>query len=211
MKPVYLCGRGLACALGLNLGQSLAALRRGDITSGSRFLYGAMGGHFPYQSIPLQMNNWNERACELVQRVASEAGVQNAKHGTLFIATSSFDIGAVEQGIAQINYDTFANKVAAWLEWTGPVYVISTACTSSLNALIAAHALLGTGEADEAVVLGFELDNKLTLGGFAAMQLPLGSAMKASAWRSSWPCTTCRRRRASPPGGRWSSPVSRLR
>jgi 3-oxoacyl-[acyl-carrier-protein] synthase-1 len=70
-----------------------------------------------------------------------------------------------------MDYAAFSNKIAAWLEWSGPVYVISTACTSSLNALIAAQALLNAGEAEDALVLGIELDNQLTLGGFAALQL----------------------------------------
>jgi 3-oxoacyl-[acyl-carrier-protein] synthase-1 len=89
----------------------------------------------------------------------------------LFIATSSFDIGAVEQGMAQMDYTAFSDKIATWLAWTGPVYVLNTACTSGLNALLAAQALLKSGEAEDALVLGVELDNQLTLGGFAALQL----------------------------------------
>jgi 3-oxoacyl-[acyl-carrier-protein] synthase-1 len=130
-----------------------------------------MGGTFPYFAIPQEQAIWNERARDLVQRVAAAAGAQGIRNGTLFIATSSFDIGAVEQGAAQLDYSAFSAKVAGWLAWTGPVYVINTACTSSLNALLAAHALLATGEAEDALVLGVELDNRLTLGGFAALQL----------------------------------------
>lgn len=171
MKPVYLCGRGLACALGLDVGESLAAVREGVVAASSCSLPGELGGRFPYHAIPYPRQDWNARARDLVQRVAAEAGAQQARTGALFIATSSFDIGAVEQGAAQMDYGTFADKVAAWLDWSGPVHVISTACTSSLNALIAAHALLCAGEAEEALVLGVELDNRLTLGGFAALQL----------------------------------------
>ena len=80
-----------------------------------------------------------------------------------------------------MDYSAFADKIAAWLDWTGPVYVISTACTSSLNALIAAHALLNAGELEEALVLGMELDNRLTLGGFAALQL-LSSKRQQTLW-----------------------------
>ena len=171
MKPVYLSGRGLACALGLDVESSLAALRQGGVATSSCSLPGELGGRFPYYAIPYAQDDWNERARELVRRVAAEAGAQQIRSGALFIATSSFDIGAVEQGAAQMDYAAFADKIAAWLEWSGPVYVINTACTSSLNALIAAHALLSAGEAEEALVLGMELDNRLTLGGFAALQL----------------------------------------
>ena len=178
MKPVYLCGRGLASALGLDLVQSLATLRKGGVPAASCFLPGIMGGHFPYHAIPYQLNNWNERARELVLSVADEAGIKPACTGALFIASTSFDIGAGEAGATQRNYSAFSNKIVAWLQWSGPVYTINTACTSSLNALLAAHALLGSGELEEAVVLGFELDNMLTLGGFAAMQLLSTSSSK---------------------------------
>jgi 3-oxoacyl-[acyl-carrier-protein] synthase-1 len=171
MKPIYLSGRGLVCALGPNLPEALAALQSGGVAPSSCVLPGEMGGTFPYYAIPRHHNDWNGRARDLVRQVACEAGAQHSRGGVLFIATSSFDIGAVQQGAAQMDYDAFSTKIAAWLEWTGPVHVINTACTSSLNALIAAHALLSAGEETEALVLGVELDNLLTLGGFAALQL----------------------------------------
>ena len=171
MKPVYLAGRGLACTLGLDVPASVAALRGGDDTSSIYSLPGEPGACFPYCAINDVQGDWNQRARELVQRVGLEAGVQHARAGALFIATSSFDIGAVEQGAAGLDYSGFADKIAAWLAWTGPVYVISTACTSSLNAMLAAHALLSTGDLTDALVLGVELNNRLTLGGFAALQL----------------------------------------
>lgn len=178
MKPVFLSGRGLACALGLDVERSIKTLRQGGVAPSSCSLPGNLGGRFPYHAIPHVQDDWNERARELVQRVAAEAGAEQARNGALFIATSSFDIGAVEQGAAAMDYRAFADKVSAWLAWSGPVYVINTACTSSLNALIAAHALLGAGEMEEALVLGVELDNRLTLGGFAALQLLSTSGSK---------------------------------
>jgi 3-oxoacyl-[acyl-carrier-protein] synthase-1 len=178
MKPVYLSGRGLACALGLDVAASLDALRQGGVRTSHYSLPGALGGSFPYHAIPCSRNDWNERARYLVRRVAAEAGAQLAGTGALFIATSSFDIGDVEQNKTQMDYSAFADKIAAWLEWSGPVYVINTACTSSQNALIAAQALLNAGEAEEALVLGMELDNRLTLGGFAALQLLASGSSK---------------------------------
>jgi 3-oxoacyl-[acyl-carrier-protein] synthase-1 len=178
MKPVYLSGRGLACALGLDVAASLESLRQGGVATSHLSLPGILGGSFPYHAIPYSRNNWNERARDLVRQVAAEAGAQQARSGALFIATSSFDIGDVEQNRTQMDYSMFADKIAGWLDWSGPVFVINTACTSSLNALIAAQALLNAGEAEEALVLGVELDNRLTLGGFAALQLLSPSSSK---------------------------------
>lgn len=171
MKPAYLTGRGLSCALGLDVKTSVAALRQGGVATSSYSLPGEQGGSFPYYAILFPRNDWNERARDLVRSVAAEAGAQQIRNGALFIATSSFDIGGVEQGTAQMDYSAFSNKVAGWLEWSGPVYVINTACTSSLNALIAAQAMLDAGEVEDALVLGIELDNQLTMGGFASLRL----------------------------------------
>lgn len=171
MTPVHIAGRGLACSLGLSVKQALANLRQAVVPATQVTLPGAMAGDYPFHFIPFSQSDWNERARELVQRVAAEAGAQQIRAGVLLIATSSFDIGAVEQGSTRMDYQAFADKIAAWLDWSGPVHVVNTACTSSLNALLTAQALLRSGAATDALVLGIELDNRLTLGGFAALQL----------------------------------------
>lgn len=173
MKPVYLAGSGLACVLGLN--QHISAASLGSARHAASCAAEPSEAHvpaaFPYRAIAGVQGDWNERARALVQQVALEAGAQHARTGALFIATSSFDIGAVEEGAEVMDYRPFAARVAAWLDWTGPVFLISTACTSSLNALMAAHAMLRSGEEEEALVLGVEFENQLTLDGFAALQL----------------------------------------
>jgi len=171
MKAVYLAGRGLACSLGLNVRASVIALRSDVGLTSLHSCSGAPGSGFTYRSIDDSQSDWKERARGLIQRVAREAGAQHARCGVLFIATTSFDIGAVEQGTTGMNYNVFADMIAAWLAWAGPVFVVSTACTSSLNAMMAAHALLRSGLVQDALVLGVELSNRLTLDGFAALQL----------------------------------------
>jgi 3-oxoacyl-[acyl-carrier-protein] synthase-1 len=178
MKPVHITGRGLACSLGLDAPSCIAALRSCDPAAAGmtehRTLPGGMGGEFPYYAIPYAQADWHERAHHLVTRVAEEAGADDARDGILFLATASFDIGSAESGASRPDfsvYPAFASRVSGWLNWRGPVYTISTACTSSLNALLAAHAMLSTGRATDALVLGIELENRLTLGGFASLQL----------------------------------------
>ncbi len=171
MKPVQVAGRGLACSLGLDVLQALAALPHSASNLSQYGLPGAMGGSYPFHSIPFRAATWDERARQLVQRVALEAGGAQARRGVLFLASSSLDIGAAEQGAAEMDFDAFANKIAGWLEWEGPVYLVSTACTSGINALLAARAMLQSGDAEDAMVLGLELENRVTLGGFAALQL----------------------------------------
>jgi 3-oxoacyl-[acyl-carrier-protein] synthase I len=171
MKPVYLVGSGLACALGLTVKTSLTALSQGRDAAATRVLPGESTTCFPYRAMADVSGDWNERARTFIRRVALEARAEKARDGALFLATSSFDIGAMEQGAAVVDYQAFADQVANCLQWRGPVYVLSTACTSSLNAMMAAHALLRSDEVEDALVLGVELSNQLTLGGFAALQL----------------------------------------
>jgi 3-oxoacyl-[acyl-carrier-protein] synthase-1 len=151
--------------------QALASLRQAKSNVARVTLPGAMAGDYPYHAIPFSNKDWNQRARALVQQVAAEAGAQQIRDGVLLIATSSFDIGAVERGATQLDYQAFSDKVAGWLDWKGPVHLVNTACTSSLNALLTAQALLRNSAATDALVLGIELDNRLTLGGFAALQL----------------------------------------
>lgn len=171
MRPVYLAGRGLASSLGLDLSQTISTIQHGMPQPSRYVLPGELGGSFPYHAMHYEASGWDARSRELVRRVAAEAAAHQSRQGVLFIASSSLDLGAAEQGAAEMDYCRFANKVAGWLDWQGPVYVISTACTSALNAMLSAQALFEAGEAQEALVLGLELVNRITMGGFAALQL----------------------------------------
>lgn len=178
MKPLRLAGRGLACSLGLSVEESLTSLLGGKANIEQITLPGAMAGNYPFHAIPYRNPDWKDRARDLVRRVAAEAGAAHMPGAALFIATSSFGIGAVERGAQHLDCGLFGDEVADWLEWTGPVYVINTACTSCMNALLAAQALLDSGAARDALVLGIELDNRMTASGFAALQLLSATASR---------------------------------
>jgi 3-oxoacyl-[acyl-carrier-protein] synthase-1 len=170
MKPVYVAGRGLASVLGLDLGQALGALKRGIQAAPSPY---AMGNHgeVPYLRITDESPEWEARARALVTRVAKEAGADTSRYGALFIATSCLDGDAVEQSWRDMDFHAFSGRIGGWLGWNGPVFIVSTACTSGIQALLSAVEWLRAEEASEALVLGLELDNRLTVPGFAALQL----------------------------------------
>lgn len=183
MSGIHVAGRGLASALGPDLAQATAALRRGAGRCAP--LAVAPGLAWPYFAIDLPGTDWSARARTLVQRVVAESGVPDtARGGPLFVATSSVGMGAFEAaGGFSGDLQTFADAVAGWAGWRGPVFTVSTACTSGLNALLGAAAWLRAGEAQDALVLGLELCNRTSVGGFGALQLlspgaarPLGSA-----------------------------------
>jgi len=116
--------------------------------------------------------SWSTRAQQLICAAIHEAGIESFRDAPLFVASSSFDIGEIENGQARlIDCCGFVEKITAWLEWNGPVYLVSSACVSSLQAILAASKLISTGSVKDAVVLGVELFNRFSISGFAAMQL----------------------------------------
>ena len=175
MTPVFLTGRALASVLGLDLAQALQTLRRGtdspSASAGAATPY-VLGPHdpLPYLRIPGPTGGWDTRARKLVTGVAEAAGAALARDGALFIATSCQD-GAAAQAHCDMDFHALAQRIAGWLDWRGPVFLVSSACTSSMQALLCAMEWLRAGTQSEALVLGLELDNQLTVPGFAALQL----------------------------------------
>lgn len=160
LRPVYVAGRALASSLGPDLPAALATLRAGPVRPG-RFdgqPYHAIAGDEPFE------------AC--VRRIATQSGaLAGSRRGPLLVASSSFDIAEREAGRGEGDYAACADRVAGWLDWQGPVFTVSTACTSAVNALLSAHALIAHGQADAALVLGLERRNHTSLGGFMGLQL----------------------------------------
>lgn len=171
MNTAYLAGRALASALGPDLGAALAALRAGGVPPVPFTL--ADGSTWPCYAIADPDPDWTGRARRIAQRVAADSGaLAGARDGALFVASSSLDIGLLEQSLDfERDFPQFAETVASWLDWRGPVYTVATACTSGLNALLSARTLLGHGDVADALVLGLELRNRVTPGGFGGMQL----------------------------------------
>ena len=169
---MYIAGRGLACALGNTLQKSITVLAAGRASSTSESPFFAIDGEAPTDHA-----SWTARARQLIVNAVKEAGGESIRHAPLFIASSSLNMGAVERGqTCRPDMHAEAEEFASWLGWQGPVYWISTACTSSLNALISASRMMRAGLCDEALVLGIELANRYTRSGFASMQLLSSSA-----------------------------------
>lgn len=171
MSPaVYLHGRGLVSALGADLPSALACLATGGVEPAR--LCGPGGTPaWPYFAIDDADTDWLARAERLIRQAVSECAAAD-RNAPLFLASCSIHIGAIEDELT-LHGDCldFADRVASWLDWRGPVHWLSTACTSASNALLAAAACLRSGESPHALVLGIELRNRFTCGGFAAMQL----------------------------------------
>lgn len=171
MSELYLHGRSLISALGGDLPRAATALAQGGVAPQPIPLPG--GTQWPFFAIDAPHPSWRQRTCALLRDAIAQAGLAEQRDAPLFIASSSLQMGALETGEETLadDYFSFAEELARWLEWRGPLFLVSTACTSSLHALLAAADHLRAGAATDAVVLAVELANRFTLGGFAAMQL----------------------------------------
>jgi 3-oxoacyl-[acyl-carrier-protein] synthase I len=175
MNEVYVAGRGLASALGADLAQAVRALRDGGVPTVD--FETAPGERTPFFAIPTSGEDWSTRARRLVRAAATESGALGARDGTLFVASTSFDMGRREHGDAfELDIQEYSERLGGWLDWRGPILTVCTACTSAVNALLSASALIRAGDASDALVVGIELSNQYTVGGFRSMQLLSPSA-----------------------------------
>ena len=170
MNDVYISGRGLASVLGSTLIHAVGALRTRGVPPAA---FEVMPGVFtPYFGMAAHGEDWATRAHRLVQATADESGALDCRDGSLLVASTSMDMGRRELGGAfDRDIAAFSEDLGDWLAWRGPIMTVCTACTSAANAALSAAAMLRCGDADDAVVLGIELANRLTVGGFHSMQL----------------------------------------
>lgn len=176
MREVYLAGRGLMCALGPDVEAALTALRRGGVAPARVEVSGDRVTR-PFFAIDDDDGDWSARARRIVKQVAVESGALAHRSGPLILASSSLDIGVSEvTGTFRSGLHDLGEQIAGWLDWRGTVSTVYSACTSALGAVSIAVALIRNGQADDALVLGVELRNGLTLAGFSALQLLASSA-----------------------------------
>lgn len=172
---VYLAGHGLVTSLGWGVEPAMAGLHRAPVPAPRVDL--APGQCWPLHCLPQTPGTWQERLAHAVRHVVAQTGLQAHSDTALFIASSSLDMGFEEEqvrcgGPAFVgDLHSFTHAVSRALNWRGPVYCFSSACTSALQALLAARDALGAGVAQDALVLGVEMDNLFTPAGFAGLQL----------------------------------------
>jgi 3-oxoacyl-[acyl-carrier-protein] synthase-1 len=95
---------------------------------------------------------------------------------TLFIGSSSLDMHLNEQnydkdGIKYLGYDLNTHALCKKLGINPHYYLFNTACTSSANALIYAARMIKEKVIDNALVIGAEVQNMLSLYGFMSLGL----------------------------------------
>jgi len=196
--PVYLHALGMVNALGDDVTAIAGALARGEAPgmgpiatrTGTAFA-GSVKAPLDIAP-PVSLAHYDCRNNRLLVaalaqiRSAIEAARERFGAGRIgvVLGTSTSGIGAAEMMFTQpaqqeaastfdyrqMEIGTAAPFAAAALDLRGPAYTISTACTSSAKAFVAARRLLRANLCDAVVVGGVDSLCELTLQGFASLE-----------------------------------------
>lgn len=137
------------------------------------------GEAWPYLAIPVSGGDRHRRAESIARSVAEDlrhrARLESAKWRTLpcIVGSSSYSIGeGDDRGWPSLEPPLeFCNRLARCFGAGGPVMAVTTACTSGLSALDIASTLIADGAFHDVLVLGVEFSNRLTVAGFAGLEL----------------------------------------
>ncbi|HJX16735.1 MAG TPA: beta-ketoacyl synthase N-terminal-like domain-containing protein [Acidiferrobacterales bacterium] len=191
MPAIHIRGLGLVSSYGIGVACAVDGMRAGRTGITPLTLFS-----LPFQN-QIQVNQFDhapfppDSACAtatmqaVAQQALAEARLDNAalRNAALVVGTSSF-LFAGEADYRRTLADTgqivmpplvppgqAALRVAAELGIEGPVLTLTTACSSSANALLVATGLLRRGEVRRALVIGVEGLSAIALSGFHSLML----------------------------------------
>ena len=172
---IFIEGYSLNCSLGRNAKESAQNLQEktlqpSKLKDGNKYYYIE-----EYQT----QDYYNS-----IEKVAKEALLdanltkEEINNIGLFIGTSSAklpineaELKANNEMLSKLQLSELSSIIMEGLEIKGFNTIISTACTSSSNALVQAKEMIESGLIEKALVLGIELYNELTIKGFNSFQL----------------------------------------
>ncbi len=196
--PVYLHALGMVNALGDDVSAIAAALARGEApgmgpiaTRTGMAFAGSVKAPLdiaPPESLAYYDCRNNRLLLAALAQIRSAIEAARERFGAgrigVVLGTSTSGISAAEMlftqpaqqeaastfDYRQMEIGTAAPFAAAALDLRGPAYTISTACTSSAKAFVAARRLLRANLCDAVVVGGVDSLCELTLQGFASLE-----------------------------------------
>jgi 3-oxoacyl-[acyl-carrier-protein] synthase-1 len=194
MTRVRIRGLGLLTSYGMGLAGTVTALQQGrsgitpltlfPLSFADRFQV----NQFDHARFPTDEAGTEELLLYVARDALAQSGLAHAQSSTLrdcalVLGTSGFLFAAETEyrrhfaatGAASTPplraAGWYAARVAQRLGITGPVFTLSTACSSSANALLAAADLIVRGEVQRALVIGVEGLSSIALTGFQSLML----------------------------------------
>ena len=186
-SPAHIVGGGLVTALGRGLPAHARALAAGlarPAVSPVTFMGQPLPFHFAADP-RAEGASFQHMIETAVADALADAALPAAAvvHMGVFIGSTCLDLPLHEAAYAatyargdvpavkEPGYGNLARDIAARHAIRGPQYTLSTACSSSANALLYARGMLAEGRIDHALVIGAEGYNRLSLLGFAGLML----------------------------------------
>lgn len=200
MSRSYFLGAGIHTCLGRGVKANIDAMF-GPLPQ-PEILHVPLGeGHEPAPAMLLHdapLEDVEQRLWRVIEGVANEAldaaGLSDAerRETVLLLGSSSVDIAASEAAyqrelrdgaeahplMANSSLGELADRIRRRFNLAGADYTISTACTASANALVYADALVRSGRAKFALVMGVETFNIITALGFHGLSLLAPNGMR---------------------------------
>lgn len=204
-RHCYLNALGMLCSMGgspSDIKRNLMAAKPGLILTDcydteQPLLMGLFQGELP--SVPLADKKWqtrnNQFAFAALSQIRTEVDAVIEKYGAnriaVVVGTSTSGIDESEQSVEHwVTHSEFkpdfdlgmlemgatAQFVAQTLAVTGPVYGISTACSSGAKAIAAARRLIQSGLCDAVIAGAVDTMCRLTVLGFSSLEAVSGQA-----------------------------------
>ena len=195
----YLNALGMLCASGDSTAAIQQSLSSGQtsLSSSSAFsdahslALGLYQGELP--SVPLSQRKWHSRnnqfAFAALKQIEEEVSAAINRYGAsrvgVIVGTSTSGIAESEIAIRELirdgkvqgDYDYSVQEMGATAQFvaevlgvSGPVYAISTACTSGAKALATARRMIRAGICDAVITGGVDTLCQLTVRGFSSLE-----------------------------------------
>lgn len=136
-------------------------------------LYYAMKDNALNKTFDVMMNSLIEQVELLLAQTPLTPS--QLKSTMLFIGSTSLDIGCIKpdstKAIWLSQTDKIGQRLAQHFSLHALHFTFNTACTSGANALLYATNFIKQGKVDNAIVIGFEFFNQLSLNGFDSLDL----------------------------------------
>lgn len=147
----------------------------------NKYQSGVVKNSHNYRLIKTLTSNKNSRIFtilfKLIDQLITNANLNknDLSNSHLFLGSTSLDIGEIQsvhdQKIWLNELDYINKKLIGKYHFPNLNFTFNTACTSSANALIYATRLIQSGKIKQALVIGAEFYNPLTLKGFDSLEL----------------------------------------
>ncbi len=188
MDKIYLSNCHINCAQG-NLFQTVEAIKNQDIKNSSQTLSTDKDDIvIPYFLLEEEIQEEQESIYQALKSIISKVVVNldanQRKSTALIIGTSLIDmyiVDSIENSVYEgkkreytskkHSIDSYAKRLASEFELNDFTMTVSTACTSSANALLEGANLLKSKIFDYVVVIGVEIFSQMMSSGFSSMSL----------------------------------------